>query len=276
MEPPRSIALIAGALTLLFGPDCSSGSDTAELHTTEQEPRGVTLAAATWTRAWDRTGVMPDPDGGFSIDTNLGYRVHVTEGWLAHHSVSFSPCETANTSAEGAGFRGLPIKTARAHEEDQDPSAIEALLVEDLTSLDDAELGAISFPPALYCRAHWLVARSTGEQTAPEGVDMGGSSLRLSGAWSRGGVTEAFAIDTWWPQAILLDIEDAASPEALREAQGDRAIRFAFVTLRRPLGRAFDGVDFETATEDQIAGWLLDNLVAGAEVSVELWSPSSK
>lgn len=275
---PRSFSVIAGALALLFGPDCSSASDTAELiqDTGAVEARGVTLTAATWKRVWDRTGVTPDPDGGFSVDTDLGYRVHVTEGWLAHHSVSLSPCDAAKSNAEEARFWGFSIKSAFAHEENQDPSSIEAMVVEDLTRLDDAELGASSFPPALYCRAHWLVARSTGEQTAPEGVDMGGSSLRLSGAWSRGGVTEAFAIDTWWPQAILLDIEDAASPEALREAQGDRAIRFAFVTLRRPLGRAFDGVDFETATEDQIAGWLLDNLVAGAEVSVELWSPSSK
>jgi hypothetical protein len=274
---PRSVSLLAGAIALLLAPDCATKSNTTDFqsNTTAEEPRGVTLTAATWTRSWDKTGVTPHPEGGFSVDTDLGYRVHVTEGWLTHHSVSFSPCEPAGGAAEDAHWWSSPIKSARAHAEDKNPSTIEALLVEDLTSLDDAELGAVSFPPALYCRAHWLVARSTGEQISPEGVDMGGSSVRLSGTWSRGGVTEAFSVDTWWPHALLLDIEAIASPEDLAEARDDGASRFAFVTLRRPLGRAFDGVDFETSTEDQIAGWLLDNLVAGAHLSVDLWSPSA-
>jgi hypothetical protein len=145
------LSLLAGSLALLFGPDCSSASDTAELlsNTGAVEARGVTLTAATWKRVWDRTGVTPDPDGGFSVDTDLGYRVHVTEGWLSHHSVSLSPCETAGDTAEEARSWSLPIKSAFAHEENQDPSTIEALVVEDLTRLDDAELGASSFPPAL-------------------------------------------------------------------------------------------------------------------------------
>jgi hypothetical protein len=189
-----------------------------------------------------------------------------------------SPCDAAKSNAEEARFWGFSIKSAFAHEENQDPSSIEALVVEDLTRLDDAELGASSFPPALYCRAHWLVARPTGEQIAPEGVDMSGSSVRLAGSWSRGGASGEFSIDTWWPQAILLNIEDAASPEDLEQAREDGASRFAIVTIRRPLGRAFDGIDFDSdaVTEDQIAGWLLDNLVAGADLSIELWSPSPK
>lgn len=243
------------------------------------EPPGVTLAAATWTRAWDLAGVTPEPDGGFSVDTDLGYRVRITEGWLAHHSVSLSPCDPAESTSEEANSWGFSlIKSAFAHEEDQDPSAIEALLVEDLTYLDDAELGASSFPPAHYCRAHWLVARPTGEQISPEGVEMGGSSVRLSGAWSKGNASGTFSIDTWWPHAILVDIEDAASPEDIEQAREDGASRFAFITIRRPLGRAFDGIDFgsDDVTEDQIAGWLLEHIVAGADLSVELWAPAAK
>ena len=281
---PRSFSLIAGALALLFGPDCSSAPSSPELPadaSTEEavEPPGVTLTAATWTRSFDLTGVTPEPDGGFSVETNLGYRVHVHEGWLAHHSVSLSPCDPAeNDNAEETRSFGLPIKSAFAHAETQDPSTIETLLVEDLTNLDDAELGASSFPPALYCRAHWLVARATGEQIEPEGVDMGLSTVRLAASWSRGETSGEFAIDTWWPQAILINIEDAASPEDLAQARDDGASRFALISIRRPLGRAFDGIDFDSdaVTEDQIAGWLLDNLVAGADLSIELWSPSPK
>lgn len=282
-RPPRTVSLFAGAFALLFGPDCSSATNTSELRTnTTEHPPGVTLTAATWTRAWDLSAVTPEPDGGFSVDTNLGYRVRVTEGWLVHHSISLTPCDPPENGAEEANLGDFPfaiaIKSAFAHDEAKDPSAIEALRIEDLTNLDDAELGASSFPPAVYCRAHWLVARPTGEQIEPESVSMGGSSVRLAGSWSRGGDSGAFSIDTWWPQAILIDIEDAAIPDDLEQAKRDGASRFAFITIRRPLGRAFDGIDFGSSdvTEDQIAGFFLDNVVAGADLSVELWSPSAE
>lgn len=272
---PRSAPALVGALALLAAPGCSSGSNTAELilNTEAEAPPGVTLAAATWTRATDPTGITPEPEGGWSVETDLGYRVRVVDGWLSHHSVSLAPCDITAQTAEDARSIGLPLASAPAHAEDQDPSAIEALLAEDLTRLGDAELGASSFPPARYCQTHWLVARATGEQLAPEGIAMESSSLRVSGTWSRAGITMPFAIDTWWPQAILADI--AAPDDELATAGADGKTHFAFITIRRALGRAFDGIPFETATDDQVAGTLLNSLVAGADVTVELWSPSS-
>lgn len=279
-----------GALALLFAPDCTrepAGEESAEESAGETGtgggsgagPRteGAVLSAAVWTLAWDTDGATFPEEGGVEIETDLGYRVHVSTGRILSHSLAFGLCDpTATTSSDGASGQasfGLPIRAARAHAEDADPSLVETSLVEDLVAAKDTEVES-SFPAARYCRAHWLVARPLVATKGPDDVPMEGRSLTLKGTAERDGERWEVEIDTWWPGGLLVELEEAAAAEELSAAGADGGPRHAFVTVTRHLGRLFDGVDFEAATGDQVTGLVLDNLVGGADVDAVLWSPA--
>ncbi len=290
---PVGARLVVGALALLFAPDCTReppGEETAEETAddtgsgtggagaeTDPQTEGAVLSAAVWTLAWDTDGARFPEDGGVEIETDLGYRVHVRTGRILSHSLAFGLCDpTAATSSDGSSGQasfGLPIRTARAHAEDADPSLIETSLVEDLVAAEDTEVDS-SFPAARYCRAHWLLARPLVATKGPDDVPMDGRSLYLQGTATRDGERWEVEIDTWWPGGLLVELEEAAAAEELSAAGTDGEPRHAFVTVTRHLGRLFDGVDFEAATGDQVTGLVLDNLVGGADVEVQLWSPA--
>lgn len=233
------------------------------------------ISAAVWTLAWDDEGVSYPEGGGFDVETDLGYRVHVAEAWILSHSVSFGLCDTAaGTASEQASWWSFGVRSAHAHVEDTDPSTIEASWIEDLTRAHDVELST-SFTAARYCRAHWLLARPTEEAKGAEGVSMENRSILVKGTFERGGEAVPFAIDTWWPHGILLDVPGTMEPLAYEAARRDGEARHAFVTVTRRLGRLFDGIDFEAASQDQIDGLTIDNLVDGADIEIELWAPGS-
>jgi len=278
-SPSPWTPIFAGALALLFAPDCTRPLDPAE---TEEigtavldETDGVVLSAAVWTLAWDDEGVSWPEGGGFDVETDLGYRVHVDSAWILSHSVSFGRCDTfADGSGEQASWWGLPVRSAHAHAEDTDPSTIETSRIEDLTKAHDVEVST-SFEAARYCRAHWLLARPTEPATGAEGVSMENRSVLLEGTFERGGVVTPFAIDTWWPHGILLDLPWTMGSGDYEVARRDGEARHAFVTVTRHLGALFDGIDFEVASQDQIDGTLIDNLAGGADITIELWAPGA-
>lgn len=277
--PSPWMSITTFALALLFAPDCTrpAGTDDAEEVGTAvlDETDGVVISAAVWTLAWDDEGVSYPEEGGFDVETDLGYRVHVAEAWILSHSVSFGLCDTAaGTASEQASWWGFGVRSAHAHVEDTDPSTIEASWIEDLTRAHDVELST-SFTAARYCRAHWLLARPTDPTTGAEGVSMENRSILVKGTFERGGEAVPFAIDTWWPHGILLDVPGTMEPLAYESARRDGEARHAFVTVTRHLGRLFDGIDFEAASQDQIDGLTIDNLVDGADIEIELWAPGS-
>jgi hypothetical protein len=268
--------VVAGALALLFAPDCTregGPAESEELGTAALDaPEGVVLSAAVWTLAWDDEGVSYPGRGGFDVETDLGYRVHVASAWILSHSVSLGRCEAPGATA--GSWWGLPLRSAHAHAEDSEPSTIEASRIEDLTRAHAFEV-ATSFAAARYCRAHWLLARPTEATTGAEGVSMANRSVLVKGTFERGGVTAGFTIDTWWPHGILLDLALVTDVFEHEAARRDGEARHAFVTVTRHLGRLFDGIDFEASGQDEIDGRVIDNLVGGADIEVELWSPGA-
>lgn len=303
------LAVFAGALVLT--PDCASpdespeqgtsGQDTTGQDTTGQTTSsggdtedGVLLSAAIWTLDWDTEGVVFPEGGGAEWETDLGYRVHVDDGRILSHSVAFGPCDSASSGATGSlggswfGGRGarearpwglggwsLGVRSARAHADSADPSTIETSLVEDLTSPHAADFDT-SFTAARHCRAHYLLARPMAATKGPDDVSMEQRSLYVTGTYERGGAMEPFVIDTWWPQGNLADLDGAMPSEAYESARASGTAHHAFVTVTRHLGALFDGIDFEAATEDQVAGLAVDNLVRGVTFEVELWAPGGE
>ncbi|MEZ4300869.1 MAG: hypothetical protein R3B70_38400 [Polyangiaceae bacterium] len=293
----RLRGLLAGTLALLFAPDCTQGvaAESEELGVSAlDETPGVVLSAAVWTLAWDTEGVTFASDssgdggsGGFEVETDLGYRVTVSSAHLVSHSVSFGACETGTLGSETArgpdlgplskGILawlegGMPVRSAHAHVEDTDPSTIETSWIEDLTEPRDIEFST-GFTAARYCRAHWLLARPTEATSGAGGVSMANRSLLLTGVFERGQATGAFTIDTWWPRGQLLDLAETMDGGEHEAARRDGGARHAFVTVTRHLGEMFDGIDFEVASQEQIDGRVIDNLVTGTDIEIELWRP---
>ncbi|MFT3763951.1 MAG: hypothetical protein QM820_00260 [Minicystis sp.] len=276
---------LAGAVMLVLAPDCTveappsapggGGATTEAPRAEEATAPGAVIGAAVWRLAWDRSRVVADPRGpGWSVETDLGYRVRVVSGWMIDHSVSLGPC--ALPQPDG-GASWLPIRfgirSAHAHE-DADASAIESMHAEDLVHLADAGPWPSAFPAARYCRAHWLVARATAKTDAPAGLDFAQTSVRVAGTWERDGETGAVSVDTWWPQGNVQDLADVTDPATLAEASADGEMRWAYIDVTRKLGVLFDGIDFATDSEDQVAGKLIDNLVSNARMKITLRRPS--
>lgn len=276
------IGALLGALALVVTPSCALDAPKeagAEGPSADEGSPGAYLWAASWSLTWDTTRLDPARGGGWSVKTDMGYAVRLKYGWLVDHSVSFGPCDTGGASAGVGGSSalrlfGLGIREARAHD-DADPSAIEAMYAEDLLHPEPAGPWPMTFEAKRYCRAHWLIARATAKLSAPPSVAplLDGRSLYLAGTWERGGARRAFTVDTWWPAGHLRDLDEVLDPSALAAARADGGAYAARVTVKRDLGAMFDGIDFETASEEVITGLTVENLAARAELKVELFRP---
>lgn len=203
---------------------------------------------------WDDTGVVRQEDG-WSVDTDLGYRVTVTEGWVVEHTVTLVPC--ASHQASGGLWSVIGGVAYAAHAVPEDPSKLERQRAASLMTLAPEDLGAQAFAPGRYCDAFWLVGRASrpvpGEAARPEA----GTSLHLAGRWRRGDQTGHFDYTTSWTQGRHHSLSDAVG-------QGP-ALTVAITRQARSL---FDGVDFAQA-EELVSVWqILLNLTEDTRVQV--------
>jgi hypothetical protein len=227
---------------------------------------GATITTASWHLAWDTSGVASD-GATWTVQNDLGYVVALDAGFLVDDAVTLGACDPTSTTALD---RFVAIPSARAHDV-TDPSSIALLHVEDLVHPSEPRDRWSSFPAARYCRALWLVARTTQPLDEPRGVDVVGKSLVANGTWARGDATGSFAVSTWWPHGKLVDLDAAVADRAsLAAADADGRPRAATITVRRRLASLFDGIDFSTASADEIAGGMLDDLVGTATIEVVL------
>jgi hypothetical protein len=267
--------LLAGACALLFAPSCSEERGAAGSSGSigsggaggsgGSSGTGALIRGATWSLTWDTERVTRDDDGGWSVDTDRGYRVHVTSGWLITYSVSLGLCDAGGQGGGGSALgRFFGVRSAFAHEEGN-ASTMDLQHAEDLTgSLEPHRPWSAAFAAARYCKVHWLAGRADPRVDSPVGVDLQGQSLVLAGTWERDGARHDLAVSTWWPQGTLVDL-DAAAPD-------DGEARIAQITVKRSLGSLFDGIDLASATDEQVAGTVLENLALHAESKVSLWS----
>lgn len=277
---PSIFLLIMAFFSLHCASNELSPQQSAPASQAETPPEaGLWLSAARWSGSWNRNGIESESDGTWSTQNDLGYRVHLDQGLLVNYSAGFGLCEGSSASVQipGQGARKAyadPYSQALfSHADSANPSLLETHFIEDLAHPEDIEFGELSFPAARYCWTHWLVARGE-EGIAPvEGIDMSGSSIKLWGTFSRNGQSEAFTIDSFWPSSKLDEI-DSIVDEAQRIAL-QQNIAYAIVNIKRPLSHLFDGIDFESASQDQIAGQVLDNLTLLSEWSFTPWVPGN-
>jgi hypothetical protein len=266
-------ALAVGLVALLVTPSCSDDASTVASHdSATQAPDGAWFRGATWDLVWDREGVEWRRDG-WSVVTNLGYRVDVTTGWLVNYSVSLGSCDSAATSRRP--FFDLGIRNALAHATD-DPSTLTMQHAENLARPEDSTWWSTAFPAQRYCRAHWLVARATAAVDAPPEAMLPERSLQLQGAWSRGTKSGLIDIDTWWPRGTLRDLSAITPTSELAHAsEANEPASVVSIRVERTLRTLFDGIDFETESAAVIADAVLVNVTARATMRAHVWSPEN-
>ncbi|MEP7122204.1 MAG: hypothetical protein ABJE95_14890 [Byssovorax sp.] len=279
MKASRAAALIAGVVALLSAPSCAGergavASASASIGaggaggSTGSAGSGALVRGATWSLTWDTERVSRPASGGWSVDTDRGYRVHVSSGWLVTYSVSLGLCDSGGQGGGGSAFgRFFGVRSAYAHE-DGNASTIDVQHAEDLVgSLEPHRPWSAAFAAARYCRVHWLAGRADQRVDSPAGVDLQGQSLILAGTWERDGTPHELAVSTWWPQGYLVDLDSSRA-----DAPDDGEARIAEITVKRSLGSLFDGIDLASVTEAELAGSVLENLALHADAKVTLWS----
>ena len=220
---------------------------------------------------WD-TGRVMDAEGGWVVETDLGYLVEVSGAYLVSFSMEIVEC-VPDPSILGAIWSLLdPVATAWAgHPGDGlNPAAIASSRVEDMVSLETTVAGMTEPGADRYCRAHYLVARADAlTEGLPEDVVLEGRSLFLEGVWSRGGERRAFVIETSLAAGMLHEIYPPGGfgQEGLA-FEADTGSGGVEVRITRDPAAFFDGVDFETMSERDMARQALRNLIAATIIEV--------
>ncbi len=222
---------------------------------------------------WDRDGVTPTNDGGFDVTNDLGYRVHVSRGWVTSYSMELVECpkEAAAGLAFVAGALVRPLlgDTAWAGHLSgtPNPAAIKPMQVESLIRPEPHEAGAVTLAPQPYCKLHYLVARAGHDSPGrPSELDMVDTTLHLDGTFRapRSTTDTAFTVHTASAYGQLFD-RAGDPPRTIRVDPGDGALQ---VDVRRHLGRMFDGVDFTRMPERAVALQILKALVDRVDVAI--------
>ena len=224
---------------------------------------------------WVLEGVTQTPDRtAWEVTNDLGYRVRVTRGYVTSYSMELVECrkDTAATPLASLGtFLWSVVEgTASAGHATgtPNPAAIRPMQVESLTAPTAHQVGAALLAPQTYCQLHYLVARADREAPGlPADLDMVDTSLHIDGTYRAPGTTAdtPFTLHTAVAYGALFD-HTVNSSAALHVDTGTSATQ---VTVRRHLGRIFDGVDFVKMTDRMIAGQVLKSLVDHIEVDIE-------
>ncbi len=212
------------------------------------------ISSATWTLGWDREGTTRTK-AGRTFETDLGYRVDLSEGFAISYSVTLVPC-TMDVVATGPRW----IRPALAHHgEFQDGSEYFMQRVEDFVDPLEARYEA-AFDAADYCGVHWAIARPDADIVGQEGAPDERISLRLRGTWSRGDEGGELDYTTDWPDGrSFLFGDELPQPDV---SSGHLDVRF-----ERRLGQAFDGIELADEIEGGVLWAVLENLVGNVDVT---------
>lgn len=213
-----------------------------------------------YTLDWDWGDAKKAVPGGWTVETDRGYVVHVESGRLVTRNLELIPCH-ALPPPEAAWMKWLGPKPAFAGHSSLAPneSKISESYEEDFGAPERRFIERRTVTDPEYCRAHYLVARPSG--TAP-----GAAALELRGTWSvpgGSGATE-FRIRSAAAFGQFVDLtSENGGPQAWLSIVGG-----IDVTVRRPLGELFDGIDFADSNHSDLGVKIMRRLVSNTRIVV--------
>lgn len=213
-----------------------------------------------YTLDWDWGDAKRAVSGGWTVETDRGYVVHVESGRLVTRNLELIPCH-ALPPPKAAWMKWLGPKPAFAGHSSLAPneSKISESYEEDFGAPERRFIERRTVTDPEYCRAHYLVARPSG--TAP-----GAAALELRGTWSvpgGSGATE-FRIRSAAAFGQFVDLtSENGGPQAWLSIVGG-----IDVTVRRPLGELFDGIDFADSNHSDLGVKIMRRLVSNTRIVV--------
>lgn len=225
---------------------------------------------------WDHSRLEATPEGTWATTTDRGYRVTLTRGWLTSYQMSMVPCwliEGTGARIEGTHHPGRSLLhrlwsliggVAHAgHDDEPDPSLIDASRVEVLADLAPTAFGAVRVPAETYCKTHYVAARSDDDTTGmPSAIDYDRITMHLEGTWALAdAVPTAFTVRTALAAGKNLALLPVGGVEG-SDLRLDPSVGGFEVTVYRRPGGWFDGIDFASiaADEEAIDRAVLQNL----------------
>lgn len=210
-------------------------------------PTPISLSAGDRVRYvldWSWDGAR-EQDGALVFTTDLGYEVGIESLELAVFSAQLVTCEPT-----ASRWRWGPTAAYADHVTQDDPSVIEAKLIDDAVNDGWHELGIGTAGGGQYCKAFLLATPVASDA-------LGGETVRASG-WYRlpeGGAAIPFEAGVPLGDGALTTLA-AAVPQTVNLGDGTTA---RVVFTRYPVA-AFDGVDIAQLNRLELGWELLKNL----------------
>lgn len=240
----------------------------------------------TYTLSWDSDGVEVEPDGSFTVVTDEGYEVTVTDGTLASYSATVVSCDDARaadtsnddteTGSSGAveTASGLladltGVDDAAANHGQTYDEQVEGPVVETIASSDTKVLGTTTVGTDSYCDAHVAFAQVSAVGADEEELAQF-ATLELEGTVvAPDGSETPLSIATTLPWATKADLLGETG-ERLELTATD-----ATIEVRRDLARLFDGVDFDSLSGDELDRALLRSIADATSFVVTAYPASA-
>ncbi len=212
---------------------------------------------------WNWGQAEPRRSGGWAVRTDLGYTVRVGAGRLVTRGLELVPCHAfpPPRAHSPLGPRIGPAPVRAGHSSlIRSESRIPLSQQEDLLRPRRTVLDSLTVTDPEYCRVHYLLARAT---RAPPGA----AAIEVSGTWAKRGRAEEtpFRIRSTGAFGGFVDLklESGGSVASLGIVGGIE------LTVSRPLGAMFDGVDFAAGSSETHGMQILRTLVSGATATVQ-------
>jgi len=221
---------------------------------------------------WKRNKVV-EGAGGWDVTNDLGYRVHVTRGYVVTRSLELIPCNPVPPPVsllETVGDLIGPSSAHAGHSAIADPSSTKNAEVESLLNPRTHASATLTPGAQKYCQLHYLIARADPSATGlPTEVDMVDQSVRIEGSFrlpSEGSQPTPFVIVTAVANGRLFDL-----PRNGQESFAlDTGTTSGIVAVRRDLDTMFDHVDFANMNEKRMGREILQNLINDAEIELRV------
>lgn len=207
------------------------------------------------------------------FENDMGYEIELSRLMINTYSVELIPCDEdlfrrlQQPRQRPQQSSGGLIGTAWAgHGDPTRPTRTGVIRPEWPLSQDNPVfMDTLDPPDYAYCRAHYLIGRVPNDD-ATQGTypDLVGLSLVVEGSVAAPGETgsEPFSIQTSAAHGTLAEFKVQSLEDGIRITAGDR------IVVKRRLDALFDGVDFSTMSEQELARTVLRNVVQSVTLDV--------
>jgi hypothetical protein len=265
--PPSHRGFRVGLLTLigLVGGVCSAPEESSE--PTYLAPG---LHEIQYRTEWAWGDATPTEEGGWTVVNDLGYSIQVTSGFITNYALQLVPCDDDERMATRFGWRDLVgIPTARAGHSEiaPDPSLLSMMHVESLTNPQDITTEPIVVTDHRYCRVHYVLGPADADAVGlASAQEMAGITLLLEGSVQgpHDDHSSPFRIETDLGIGTFVDWSPSDTTVV------DIANQGALVVVRRTLGTLWDHVDFDKQEENEIAWFVLQNIMDSTRADVHI------